>query len=393
MSPRYWIGVVGFVGLMIARRLVDLRVGLISADRIGHFVTDVFIRFAEESPQGRPRKAIYWVEGQVSNTFWFALMKRNLTCHPIAKHIAHLAPFIPKSENWFLSSPRWTVRSRDVDGLTHRTGARPAFLPRENQLARTWLTSIGWVEGQPLVCVLVRDSKFLNTEPGRTPADHGLEPDAWSYHNYRDSDIQTFVPAMEWLAEQGAFILRMGKTMNSPVHSNHPNVIDYAFHPEKSDFLDIWLFANCDFCITTGTGPDFISVLYERPVLCVNFLPISRAFTEGHVTTAGKRLYDGSGKRLSLGQHFAADFLNSEEYRDAGIEVRDLEPADITNIVKEKWLSQGDTARYRRPDENLRTEFVELLRHSPGTGAHAWIHPEATLSRAWVEQLRDEVES
>lgn len=392
VSRRYWIGLLGFVGLMIARRFVDLRVGLISADRIGHFVPDVLIRFAEESPQGRPGKTIYWVEGQVSNTFWFEVMKRNLTCHPIAKYIGHLAPFIPKSENWFLSSPRWTARSRDVDGLTHRTGARPAFLPRENQFARTWLKSIGWVEGQPLVCVLVRDSKFLNTEPGRTPADHGLEPNAWSYHNYRDSDIQTFVPAMEWLAEQGAFVLRMGKKMDSPLRSIQPNIIDYAFHPEKSDFLDVWLFANCDLCITTGTGPDLISVLYGRPVLCVNYLPISQAITVGRVTTAGKRLYDSFGNRLTLEENLAAHFFRTVDYRDAGIEIRDLESAAVTEIVKEKWLCLNDSASIRCPDEKLRTRFIELLRVSPGANTHGWIHPEANLSRAWFEQLQEEAE-
>jgi putative glycosyltransferase (TIGR04372 family) len=387
VEPRYWIGLAGLAGLRMVRRFVDLRVGLISADRIGHFVPDVSIRFAEKALPDQSRKAIYWVEGQISNAFWFKLMKRNLTCHAIAGQIARLAPFFSDSGTWFLPSPRWTIGSRDVDGLINKTRTRLAFLPQENNLARNWLKNSGWVDGQPFVCVMVRDSRFLSTEPGQTPADYGLDNDAWAYHDYRDSDIQTFVPAMEWLADQGVFVLRMGKTMESALMSNHPNIIDYAFHPDKSDFLDIWLFAHCDTCITTGTGPDGISVAYERPVLAINFLPLADIRAYAPVVTAGKRLLHKDGNPLSLAEHFNAAFFSSKDYFDEGIGVVNLDSGEILEIVKEYWVRRRNKDNSQPTDYPLRAEFVDLLTASPLAKKNVFLHSDANLSRVWVEML------
>jgi hypothetical protein len=37
--------------------------------------------------------------------------------------------------------------------------------------------------------------------------------------------------------------LRMGRIAAKPIPIRHRRVVDYAFHPDRSDFLDIWLFA------------------------------------------------------------------------------------------------------------------------------------------------------
>ena len=44
--------------------------------------------------------------------------------------------------------------------------------------------------------------------------------------------------------------------MKSPLNSNNQKVIDFPFEKTKFNLLDIWLFANCNGCISTGTGPD-----------------------------------------------------------------------------------------------------------------------------------------
>ena len=52
------------------------------------------------------------------------------------------------------------------------------------------------------------------------------------------------------LAEKGYWVFRMGKAVEDVFNVEHPRVIDYAQSNERSDFLDIWLMANCYFCIT-----------------------------------------------------------------------------------------------------------------------------------------------
>lgn len=388
MRPRHWIGLVGLFVLLVARRFADVRVGLIDSERFGHFAIDFGIRFGEESLKTSGERTIYWVEGNISNFFFFDLMKRNLPCHPIVALISQLAPFFQSSKEWFIPSPHWVSASRDIDGVISRSGAVPEFLSSEDESARDWLRSVGWTEGQKIVCVLVRDSRFLESESELTPPNWGPDGSpSWGYHNYRDSDIETFVPAMEWVADQGAFVLRMGKRMAEPLSSRHPRIVDYAFRSGRSDFLDVWLFANCDLCVTTGTGPDLISVVFGRPVLFINYIPISRAITSSPATTAGKRLYDSAGKRLSLPEHFNLNFSMAQDYLQAGIVIRDLESWEILEIVKEKW---GDFVGFPSSsggDSEDRAQFIELLKGSPDANAHGWIHPDAALSEVWINEL------
>lgn len=386
VRPKLWIDLVVLGLFRLVRRFSQIQVGLIDSERIGHFALGLTTRFAEESQKGSGRKTIYWVKGHIANSFLFDLMRRNLICHPVAGNISRVATFFRNSKEWFLPPP-----SRDTEGICSRSSSVPKFFSSEDESAREWLRSVGWTTGQKIVCVLVRDSKFLASEDALTPPDHeNTGHRSWNYHDYRDSDIKTFVPAMEWLANQGAFVLRMGKSMAEPLSSQHPKIIDYAFRSDRSDFLDVWLFANCDLCISTGTGPDWISIAYERPVLCVNYAPISGAFTSGPVMTAGKLLIDASGKRLSLQEHFNINFSMAHHYSQAGISVLNLEPEDILEIVREMWRDL-----FEIPDENPRSNWrrallIDLLESSPDASRHGWIHPDARLSGAWVEKFKDE---
>jgi putative glycosyltransferase (TIGR04372 family) len=52
-------------------------------------------------------------------------------------------------------------------------------------------------------------------------------------------------------------------------------LIDYSFDDSRSDFLDYWLFASGIGTISTGTGPDNISLLHKKPILFLNALPLS----------------------------------------------------------------------------------------------------------------------
>lgn len=376
--PSYWLGLFGLVFLLVARRFSDFKVGLIESNRIGHFAGDLGIRMAQASQEKLHAKTLYWVKGNISNRFLFEVMRRNLWCHPMAKYIALLAPYVRGSSDWFLPSPKWKSGSRDVEGVISRTGFSAQFSPSEDQFGRDWLRRTGWEDGQKIVCVMVRDSEFLRSE---LPSDN---------HDYRNSDVQTFVPAMEWLANDGALVLRMGRIMAQPLDSSHPKVIDYAFHPERSDFLDVWLFANCDLCVTTGSGPDHISVVYGKPLVCVNYLPLSLALTSADVVTAGKRLYRNTGERLSLAEHLEANLTNTKDYREAGIVIKDLSSEEILQVVMERWEALQSTAPPSAEDTDLRFRFIELLKNGPRADRHGFIHPSATLSKAWVKGLLEE---
>jgi putative glycosyltransferase (TIGR04372 family) len=162
----------------------------------------------------------------------------------------------------------------------------------------------------------------------------------WSYHNYRDSDISTYVAAAEALAEMGYTVFRMGALVKDPLVSKHPRVIDYATNGMRTEFLDIFLGAHCTFCISTGSGWDSVPTIFRRPILFVNMLPIfSPSASTLPIMLYPKLLMNqGSLTSLSLAdltQRNLATPLNTAAYADAGVEIRDLSSEELVEAVTE----------------------------------------------------------
>ena len=253
-----------------------------------------------------------------------------------------------------------------------------SFLPDEDAEAKAWLYRQGWQEGEPFVCLLVRDSSFKSGIVGQDTM------------TYRNSDIATNATAAEWLAEQGVWVLRMGKKMAKPIPTNHPRIIDYAFHPEKSDFLDIWLFAHCDFCITTLSGPDNISAVYHRPLLVLNFLPLVDLFSWANAMHVPKKLvWQKSNSPLTCREYLEnngdGNYLNHE-----GIQWIDLSSEEILAAVQEWWQRLKGTWVDTKSSLDRHHRFWEIYRNHPDFPTyHSWVHPECRMGATWLESKGD----
>jgi putative glycosyltransferase (TIGR04372 family) len=294
--------------------------------------------------------------------------------------------------------PRWLVPahgvhqgffSRDLTGLLERAGSPTGiFRPEEIEAGFGWLRSLGWSDGDKVVCLLVRDSEYLDSFGGGP----GSQSARRRRNSYRDSDIATYVPAAEWLADQGVWVLRMGKVMKDPMESQHPRVIDYAFRDDRSDFLDVWLFANCDLCISTVTGADMISDVYRRPLLALNVLPAMHLWSWSNTVAAPKPLaWKDSGRRLSIEELVGANFYFSQEYAEQGIEIRELDADVLKDIVQEAWL-RVDGSWSDEPDDVYRTAaaWAVLEAHPDYSRHHGYRHPAARFSSVWLRHVAEQ---
>ncbi|MDC1280935.1 TIGR04372 family glycosyltransferase [bacterium] len=112
--------------------------------------------------------------------------------------------------------------------------------------------------------------------------------------------------------------------------------VDYAFCNFKSDLLDIWLFANCNGCITTGTGLDTVSLIYQKPILFVNYLPIYKWWSFGNTITFFKNLYwIKTSKALTLEKNINNSYTNKNSFIKKRIKIIDLSAEEIKEAVKE----------------------------------------------------------
>jgi putative glycosyltransferase (TIGR04372 family) len=363
--------------MRMVRPLVLIRVCGIRSYRIGHFVADVSEHIGREKIKPPRTFNFYFLQGPISNTQWELMAKRS-SLRISGKWLSFLDDwnnFIPGGKLHTINSS--LTDSRDVEGLFQQFDCSIPFLPLEDASCEGWLKSKGWKKGEPFVALLVRDSEYLNqTRPNLD----------WSYHNYRDSNIQTFVPALEWLASQGVWVLRMGKFMSTPLETKSNRVVDYAFDVEKSDLLDIWLFANSSAIISTASGLDQLGGIYRKPILFLNAMPLFDMASSYNMTWIPKRLrWRSTDQDLTLSEVLENSFYHTGQYIEKGIDIVNLSEEEILSYVIEFW-QQESLGRVPKSNEvELNESFWQILEASPAFHVnHGWRHPKAKVSSSWL---------
>ena len=188
----------------------QIKFGKIRTERFGHFVPEVLFAVIKQKSANKNEKHLFWFSGKISNDYWAEIGKKNLLVFSWVKILWLTNLWIPGGRHLDLVGQK--ASSRDTNGLYEKSTKRFAFSKKENISGKAWLENHGWKDHRPFCCLLVRDSKYLEST---------IAGD-WNYHNYRDSSIRNYIPAMEWLADQGVWVLRMGKVMKEPLASRHP---------------------------------------------------------------------------------------------------------------------------------------------------------------------------
>jgi putative glycosyltransferase (TIGR04372 family) len=73
----------------------------------------------------------------------------------------------------------------------------------------------------------------------------------------------------------------MGTMVKSPLRSSCLKITGYALNVMRSDFMDIFLDANCEFAITNRNRMDAVPVIFQRPIIRVNGVPLGYCPTYG----------------------------------------------------------------------------------------------------------------
>ena len=321
------VPVVLFVRLIKPIKLI--RFGYFFTNRIGHFCFDVEYYLTEKKLGLQPKKAtdLFYLYGKPANDYFTKLTKKNLKINSFVKYLYKWNDWFPSGEAHQLLPAMRRFGSRDIRGLFQKTGPQLKFAKLETRQGRNFIKEIGLKDADKFICLNVRDSAYLKTPN-----------DIFNYHNYRDSDIDTYKEAALSLADKGYWVFRMGKTVHKAFNVDHPRIFDYANSEFRSDFLDIWLMANCCFTITTSTGLDNVAVIFRRPILCVNHLPVGDCRTGSNDLTEYFKImkWRKDGKYLSLKEQIdtgAIRFFKKNDYDRLGIKIIDNTSTSIKNAV------------------------------------------------------------
>jgi putative glycosyltransferase (TIGR04372 family) len=376
------------VFILMLRRWRIIRIGDIDNRWIGHLIVDTAEHVAREREDTDGAIYLYYLLSRKSlNREWEMMLRRELTIvTSLMRYVVPWLRIVPGSQVHILPSARGG--RRDVDGLYAQRDCTLKLREGARLQAINWMHSLGWSEGEPFVCLQVRDPAYRN----RVLLQGGLPRDVRALLAYdashRDSEIKTYEAAIMWLLAEGFWVFRMGREANMRLAISHPRLIDYPHLPQKSDVLDIWLFTNCAAVITTGSGPDALSSLYRRPALFVNFVPFGAFSSYTDSMTVPKNLrWNSSGAQLSISEMLTHCHDRSLDYSRFGISVVDLTSEQILMAVQEFFSSLNRVSDFPH-DETERSLVIwqHIKSWSDFNRYHKWIHPRARFSQSWLQE-------
>ena len=324
--------------LLLLSKIMNVKVHQAQNSRIGHFTVPMALRYLALSNSNDSLRTrginIYATRSLKSaNVQLEKMWKRTvpLISGNLGWLIVNLFERIPKNQV--------CVETTDCDrnGLLLQYPPCLTFKSGEIERGKKFLKNLGLEDGHKFVCLHVRDSSYLVKSWNY----FGYSPSHdWSHHDYRNSDISTYVAAAETLAEMGYTVFRMGAIVKEPLISKHPRVIDYATNGMRTDFLDIFLGAHCTFCVSTGSGWDSVPQIFLRPSLYVNLLPIFPiSCVVRNLLIYPKILQDNLTKNdLGLAEIVKRDIQTKHEshyYTSAGVECREMNSQELVKAVTE----------------------------------------------------------
>ncbi len=356
----YIIAFPAVIVIRLIRPWFLVRLSHLNSDRIGHFCgnTEMYLseRAAGINKPAQRHVDLFYPVHPVCNQQLLTMWKRVLHIWPGAflSPIFRVNRLIPGSA---IHEVGYASQGPvDVHNLLDRFPSRLQFTTAEEARGVASLQAMGIPVDAPFVCLIARDSAYLDSHI----------PNNWSYHNYRDSDIQNYVLAAETLAERGYFVIRMGAKVHAAMMTTNPMVIDYATNGMRSEFMDIYLGAKCAFCISTGTGWDAVPYIFRRPLAFVNWVALGYLFTSRaeFITITKAHAQRDSMKKLTLreiisqGVSYAA---TTSEFESKGVRLIENTPEEIRDVAVEMAERLAGTWQPHPDDDLLQKRFWALF--------------------------------
>ena len=248
---------------------------------------------------------------------------------------------------------------------------RPWVVFDQEQVDAAWLdlVGLGLTQGEKYVCFNVRDEEYsLSRDLGK----QGQKRHDHSVQNYRNPPIENYVPAVEYLLSRDFTVLHMGASVEKRFPVTHPRFIHYAGSSFRSDFLDVFLYANCRFAFQgSGSGIDTLASMFNKPLCLTDGVPLvhqlsAPSSTSLRLLTPVLLAFEDSCRILRLSEMAGSSFSSSRDYSAHGLRLIYNDPSDIVECLQEMIAIVED-------GDGSRPEFDELQRVFWEDLIQAWI--------------------
>ena len=340
------------------RPFILIRLGIIASQRIGHFAGDIELYLSNKKYYRDKNFDIFCFTEKVSNRYLAQLWQRHLfIISPlIIFPIVRLNQFI-SNQLTFAKKHIIYLKPYDINNIIYITKKNLFFLPNEETLYNKILKD-NIVDPEKIVCLIVRDEEYLKKI--------FLNKD-FSYHNYRDCEIDSYIDAVKYLNQLGYTVIRMGKIIKKKMSYSNEKYIEFTESNFFSEFMDIFLAQKCVFTISSGTGWDALpSFVFRKPMVFTNFVPFGHLISSSpnFINLSKNHFSKKSERLLSISEIFNLFGADFESYNKNSIILKDNTSEEIKLSVKEmveKFLIKKE---YFDKENNLNNLFWKIYKEN-----------------------------
>ena len=348
--------------IAIAIRLISpvrrYKIGRLPSHEIGHYATNIEVYLCEKEAQvnGQNKKSIdIWyrnptsgVSNQQLDKMWARTIR--ISDSPVVRYADAISRRLPGGARFSI-----THHDRDAYALFDKMPPHLSFTSDEILEGEKFLDSVRTQPDQKFICLAVRDSSYKRAQ---------FEDRDIAKDDYRNNDIRNYQEVAEQLAKDGYLVFRMGAKVERPFVTNSPQVIDYASNGMRSEFLDIYLGANCELFISSVLGIDSIPEIFRRPRVLTNYIPIGNFGKYGPRDLVIPKQYwlNSESRFLRFSEIVAStnglgSCTSSYEYETAGIKLVENTSTEILQATRELLDRHQGAFAHSEQDRQLISKF------------------------------------
>lgn len=313
-----------FILLVLARPFKIIRFGYFDIKRIGIISSAENYLLNSVNEQKNKPLDIWFIDSKIYNRQLYKILKRNFFIVSKMSIFFRSLQLISKYFNFFSNH---IIKFYDGSPRLDRGNCILKLSNKEIKEGDRMLKKLGIPAKAKIVCLTARDETFLKT----------ISSENFSYHDYRNANINNFVPAIKELLKKNFYVIRMGKVAKKKLNIKDKRFIDYPFHHIKSDFMDFYLAYKCYFWICGNNGIDQVAVVFRKPLIDLNMAPISGMKVTSKKTILCLKIHKNSkNKKLSFKEifkHGVEKAYRKEDFNKKKIKIFELKPNQIKEVV------------------------------------------------------------
>lgn len=246
--------------LGVYKRNVNVRYLRDFCSNMGHLA----LLFLYVKKYGETNRVLIVPDRKPANQFFYELVKSESPLKIIEKSQGEFSQ-LPLSE---IDTFQYSLDAYGKFGVEPEGVSFPIMEFQEYNLTNGKVLKLSDEENELGKCIL---SKQIGYTPSWFAILHVREPENGNirFSQARDANVSTYALLAKSVTEAGGLVIRMGDKRFPKLPKNFMG-FDYAHSDFRSDFFDVWLWANCRFWVGNISGAAFPPICFGKPRLLTN---------------------------------------------------------------------------------------------------------------------------